>query len=380
MDLDVLNQLDTSIFIFDGGSYFLIFANNSALNLFPNLETQAIKNFDELFPNTNLPRLLKRSHQGKKAQFVIDMEIGQSQRPIQFSIKSLNNGTLLLEGTDYSAVRETELMLKSYSELIEKKNRQYQREQRRVERLLFNTLPEKCVFQLKQYGKTHPECFDEVSVLFLDFVGFTELSQQMSTSVLFSELNEIFTAFDKIVSMHRCERIKTIGDAYLAVCGMPEKIEHHAELITSAAYEMRNYIQERNKTTEYTWNCRIGIHTGEVTGGIVGRLKYIYDIFGDGVNTASRMESYSTSMQINLSKQTSQLLSDAYSLIPRGMVEVKGKGLIEMFFLDEIKGAPCAERLIPAQELLIPDDANIPIEDFLNDEFMQDVSIEPSKD
>jgi class 3 adenylate cyclase len=250
------------------------------------------------------------------------------------------------------------MMLASYSELIEKKTRSLAREQRRVERLLFNVLPEKCVNELRSYGRTKPERFHEVSVLFLDFVGFTELSQRMSTERLFNELNELFTAFDAIITEHCCERIKTIGDAYLAVCGMPDRIQGHAELISSAAFKMRAFVEERNLTHQTTWRCRIGLHTGEVTGGVVGRLKYIYDVFGDGVNTASRMESNSEPMKINLSVALRERLGPAYKVSSRGMVDVKGKGMMEMFFLDDIEGEPCADRLrphIPRQETIDED-------------------------
>ena len=382
MDLALLDQLSTLVIIIDADTYQVKVINHSARAFLsslahlaePQLETQLNQlnhvdplSFSELFPDVKLERLLKRISKGKSGEFVVNFTIDQLDSPIIFKLKLLQNGDLMLEGSDHSAVRETEHMLKSYSELIEKKNRQYKREQRRVERLLFNTLPEKCVSQLRQYGRTRPERFDEVSVLFLDFVGFTELSQRMSTDTLFSELNEIFTAFDTIISQHRCERIKTIGDAYLAVCGMPDKIKRHAELISSAAFKMRAFINARNQRSKYEWRCRIGIHTGEVTGGVVGRLKYIYDIFGDGVNTASRMESNSKAMHINMSKQTSLLLSDAYQLKARGLVDVKGKGPMEMFYLEDIIGEPCAELLVKAEIQINPQDS-------IDEEFMIDFS------
>lgn len=372
MDSALIDQLNTLVIIVSADTYKVQFINRSARLFLESLSYIKVLNvehltFAELFPSIRLERLLKRLNKGKNSEFIVEFEVKHTQVPIIFKLKALTSGNLMLEGSDHSAVRETEHMLKSYSELIEKKNRQYKREQKRVERLLFNTLPEKCVFQLRQYGRTRPERFSEVSVLFLDFVGFTELSQKMSTDTLFSELNEIFTGFDTIVSRYRCERIKTIGDAYLAVCGMPNKTKRHAELITSAAYRMREFIQVRNQRSKYEWRCRIGIHTGEVTGGVVGRLKYIYDIFGDGVNTASRMESNSKAMHINLSKQTRSRLSEAFSLKTRGLVEVKGKGPMEMFYLEQIQGEPCAELLVEAETYINPQDS-------IDEEFMIDFS------
>ena len=308
-----------------------------------------------LFTEVKLSRLLSKLKRGRAANFITEVSFNGRELPVLWSLSELEEGDVLIEGHDYSATRETELMLQSYSGMIERKNEQLGRERQRAERLLLNILPEKSISQLRQFGKTFPERFASVSVLFLDFVGFTQLSQQMSTSELFSELNEIFTEFDTIIKRHRCERIKTIGDAYLAVCGMPEKVDRHAGLITCAAQQMRAYIKRRNKRSEYTWRCRIGIHTGEVTGGVVGKLKYIYDIFGDGVNTASRMESYSEPMQINLSAATRALLSPNYILKSRGMIDVKGKGQMEMFFLDEILDDPCADQICE-EEIFSPQD------------------------
>ncbi len=316
--------------------------------------------FHKLCPAVPLKRLLRRLHRGRSAEAVVDLpQASGPGLPVRFLLRQGGSDTLILEGTDHTATRETEAMLASYSQLIENQKLLLETEKRRVERLLFNVLPEKCIHQFREDGRTTPERFSEVSVLFLDLVDFTTVAQQLSTSDLFAELNELFTAFDTVVMQHRCERIKTIGDAYLAVCGMSRPEEKHAELLVCAAEEMRAYLRRRNASEAHSWVCRMGIHTGPLVGGVVGRVKYIYDIFGDGVNTASRMETHSEPMEINLSAATQRRLTEAYCVRPRGTVEVKGKGPMEMFFLDHIEGDPCAswrvkfdaEALVEAQPL-----------------------------
>ncbi len=133
---------------------------------------------------------------------------------------------------------------------------------------------------------------------------------------------------------NNCERIKTIGDAYLAVCGMPEKNPEHAKNIINAAQDIITYLKRRNETAKVPWFIRIGIHTGNVVGGIVGITKYIYDIFGDTINTTARMESSSEPMKINISEVTYNIVSQDYKFIAREPIEVKGKGLMNMYFLD----------------------------------------------
>ncbi len=207
-------------------------------------------------------------------------------------------------------------------------------EKAKSDQLLLNVLPVRVANDLKESGKTEPESFEHVTVFFSDIVGFTKTSTLLDPKVLIEELNKLFTAFDNIIERNHCERIKTIGDAYLCVCGMPEENPQHAENIVRSAIEIVHYMQSRNLNNPIKWQIRIGIHTGRVVGGVVGVKKYIYDVFGDTINTASRMESNSEPMRINLSEITYQLVKDKFSITDRGQVEVKGKGQMRMFFVD----------------------------------------------
>ena len=218
--------------------------------------------------------------------------------------------------------------------MVDERTKELALEKEKTEELLLNTLPLKVVNELKENGKSEPESFDNVTVYFSDIVGFTNISSTLDPKALIGALNEMFTVFDDIMVKNSCERIKTIGDAYLAVSGMPLKNNNHAENMVKAAIEIKNYLENRNNSSEVKWQARIGIHTGKVVGGIVGVRKYIYDVFGDTINTASRMESNSEPMRINVSETTYNILKGKYSFIERETINVKGKGDMKMFFLD----------------------------------------------
>lgn len=209
------------------------------------------------------------------------------------------------------------------------------REKDKSEKLLLNILPVRVADDLKQYGKTEPESFENVTVLFSDFVGFTKLSASLEPKFLINELNELFTAFDNIIEKNECERIKTIGDAYLAVCGLPALNNDHAENILRSTLEIKEYLLKRNRDSEIEWIIRMGVHSGKVIGGVVGVKKYIYDVFGDTINTASRMESNCEPMKINVSEYTYKLTKEKFVFSDGREIEVKGKGKMKMFYLDK---------------------------------------------
>ena len=206
-------------------------------------------------------------------------------------------------------------------------------ERKKADDLLLTILPRAVAQELKDKGQSAPQFFPHATVLFSDIVGFTERATSLDPSLLINELNDIFTGFDSIMLAHGCERIKTIGDAYMAASGIPVANPDHAPAMAKAALAMVAWLTERNKTASQGWEIRVGLDSGSVVGGIVGRHRYIYDVFGDTVNTASRMESASAPMQINLSETTRTLLGDQARVEERGAIEVKGKGLMKMYFL-----------------------------------------------
>ncbi len=210
------------------------------------------------------------------------------------------------------------------------------KEQEHSAQLLLNVLPPNIVDELKRTGKSEPRSFNEVTVFFSDIVDFTRKTSFMDTNVVIQELNKIFTEFDRIFKKHGCERIKTIGDAYLAVAGMDSGAAPlHAANVLRASLEAMAYVRKLEKDNPYHWQMRMGIHTGRVAGGIVGSDKYIYDVFGDTINVAARMEQASEPMQINVSEATYVLGKDEFVFVARGQIETKGKGLVNMYFLKD---------------------------------------------
>ena len=214
-----------------------------------------------------------------------------------------------------------------------------QRERDRSDELLHNILPEEVATELKAKGHADTKSFEQVTILFTDFQGFTQVSERLTPAELVEELNICFKAFDAIVDARGVEKIKTIGDAYMAAGGVPEPRADAVLQTVLAALDMQAFIRtrhaERSAQGLPAFRMRAGLHTGPVVAGIVGTRKFAYDIWGDTVNTASRMESSGAVNEVNVSGTTRELLSDTPSLLfeARGRVEAKGKGELEMFFV-----------------------------------------------
>ena len=220
----------------------------------------------------------------------------------------------------------------SYRTIKEQKE-EIEAEKEKSDKLLLNILPQKIADDLKEYGETKPELYKNVTVLYTDIVDFTVKTLQIPSNVLLNELNEIIKGFDAIMEKHYCEKIKTVGDAYVAVCGLPVPNPDHSENIINAAIDIIAYLNGRNAKSKYKWEVRIGIDTGEVVGGIIGTKKYIFDIFGDPVNTASRLESNSQTMRIHVSERTHNLVKNKFKFEEQPPLEVKGKGIMKMYFI-----------------------------------------------
>lgn len=216
-----------------------------------------------------------------------------------------------------------------------------EKEKDRSDNLLLNILPSEIAAELKEKGEARARNFDVVSVLFTDFVEFTQVSEKLSAAELVAEINHCFKGFDSICERYHVEKIKTIGDAYMAAGGLPVTSDDSAKNTVLAALEMASFILERKVEREASgqipFEMRLGIHTGPVVAGIVGVKKFQYDIWGDTVNTASRMESSGEVGKVNISQSTYELIKDdaMFKFETRGKVKTKGKGEIEMWFVEK---------------------------------------------
>jgi adenylate cyclase len=246
---------------------------------------------------------------------------------IAFGVGAL---VLLLSGGLYSRLQ-----------FVRKSKATIEKEKERSDTLLLNILPAEIAEELKEKGRADARGYDLVSILFTDFKGFTELSSTLSATDLVAEINQCFEAFDLIMDKFHIEKIKTIGDAYMAAGGLPIPSKDSVRNTVLAALEMQDFISERKRKMDQqqlpAFEMRVGVHTGPVVAGIVGIKKFQYDIWGDTVNTASRMESNGAVEKVNISDSTYSLIKGDSDFIfeKRGKIEVKGKGEMEMWFVSK---------------------------------------------
>ncbi|MBM2813590.1 MAG: family 3 adenylate cyclase [Ignavibacteria bacterium] len=235
--------------------------------------------------------------------------------------------------------------LKQNNEQLEEKVRirtlEIEKEKAKSDELLLNILPNEIADELKLHGKSLARKHEQVSVLFADIKGFTSIAEILSPEHLVAELDRIFRVFDDLVEKHGLEKIKTIGDAYMCAGGLPISDKENAVKAVSAALDMQNYMKEYKETKTNGnpgFDIRIGIHTGPVVAGVVGNKKFSYDIWGDTVNTAARMEAAGEPCKINISDVTYSLVKDFFNCIHRGKIEAKNKGEINMYFVENHNG------------------------------------------
>jgi len=206
-------------------------------------------------------------------------------------------------------------------------------EQVRSENLLLNVLPKKIADRLKREPGTIAEAHKAVTILFADIVGFTPLTSQLNPVEMIELLNKIYSEFDALSEKYQVEKIRTIGDNYMVASGVPESNEDHARNMARMALEMQAFADKLSIQNEHRIQFRIGIHSGPVIAGIVGRKKFQYDIWGDAVNTASRMESHGEAGKIQVSQTTYEMLKDEFVMKLRGTIDIKGKGPMKTWFL-----------------------------------------------
>lgn len=246
----------------------------------------------------------------------------------------------------------------SHEKELETLFKEVRSEKEKSDKLLLNILPKKVADELKETGIVTPVYYDNITILFTDFKGFTQIAQKMTPQELIKELDSCFSQFDKIVERYKLEKLKTIGDSYMCAAGLYNKNEPHALYTALASLEIRNLMNQVKMIKESLgfpyWELRIGIHSGPVMAGVVGEKKFAFDIWGDTVNTASRMESSGEAGQVNTSETTFQIVERYFDFTYRGEVEAKNKGKVKMYFLDRIKPEYCidSEGFVPSDKLL----------------------------
>jgi len=228
-------------------------------------------------------------------------------------------------------VRRLEEFQDSNSTLLSRLLEELEEERAKSDRLLLNVLPQRIIDRLNAGETLIADRHEAVSVLFSDIVGFTEISARLEPAVLIDELNRLFSGFDAICERTGVEKIKTVGDAYLVIGGLDGRAEH-AAAVADAALQMIEQV-EAAAGLGADWRIRIGLHSGPAVAGVIGSTKFAYDVWGDTVNVAARLEAASEPNRIHVSETLAAQLGDGYRLAPRGAVELKGKGLVQTSFL-----------------------------------------------
>jgi class 3 adenylate cyclase len=269
------------------------------------------------------------------------MGLGFRMKHLREELADKQVNEALLQGTHEREKRE---LIEQQSHLLEAKvverTAQLKATQEKSDALLSNILPTAIIEELNSTGEAQPRRHEDASILFTDFAGFTQAVSTIPAKRLVKELDDIFRGFDDIIAANGLEKIKTIGDAYMAAAGLPLPAEDHAVRCVRAALSMTRFIDDRNQTAAMKWGLRVGVHSGAVVAGIVGKNKYAYDVWGDTVNIASRMESSGEINKVNMSAYTFELVRDHFECEYRGKLAAKGKGEIDMYFV-------LRERLLP---------------------------------
>lgn len=234
-------------------------------------------------------------------------------------------------------IRELESMIDSYSGMVERNTREIKREKEQVEKLLLNVMPRSVYEEYKAFGVVTPQLYDPISVLTLDFVGFSDMVASADPGVTVTELNDIYSAFDRIGEQFGCERIKTVADAYITVAGLPDPVPDHAKAVANAAIRFVRYLERRNAGHPHQWHCRIGLASGAVVGSVVGIQKYVYDIFGPAVNLANSLQEFCEPMQIAVHDEVASTLRGDFEIASLGQQAVRGFSTQEIWRLKDSK-------------------------------------------
>lgn len=244
---------------------------------------------------------------------------------------------ITLFGLVYLLKRENQ----DYEKNLQKINNELHTSNRKNEELIYNILPHEIAEELREKGEVEPRIYKNVTVMFTDFFEFTKTAEKLTAIQLVRDLDEYFTVFDRIIEKYELEKLKTIGDAYMCVSGIPQEREDHAIRMIKAAIDIRDAVElmfeERSAKGKDAWHIRIGIHSGSAVAGIIGESKFSFDIWGDNVNTAARMESSSEPGKINISETTYQIIQKQVECTFRGKVEAKNKGEMNMYFVEGLK-------------------------------------------
>lgn len=327
----LLRAIGVGVALLDQNDLKFRFINDTFKEWFAEIELG--QQLNDVFPDIELETV--KQGLAEKGQFTSEasFRIRRRTMTVAMTINPALDGhesVAVLVCQNISRIKELESMIDSYSMMVERNTREIKREKEQVEKLLLNMMPRSVYEEYKTFGVVTPRTYGEVAVLCLDFSGFSEIVANQDAGVIVSELNDIYTAFDRIGDQFGCERIKTVGDIYITVAGMPDPSERAVQSVSDAAVRFVRYLENRNSSHPIDWKCRIGLSAGSVIGSVVGVQKYIYDVFGPAVADAMRLRESAGPMEIVASSDFAEKFGEDHLTMPAGSVELAPGQPIEL--------------------------------------------------
>ncbi|MEM6480376.1 MAG: adenylate/guanylate cyclase domain-containing protein [Pseudomonadota bacterium] len=295
----LLRAIGVGVALVDLRNLTVQFRNDTFDEWFGSSEVSA--KLDTLFPDLEFDDLVALLDEGATVNEEVSFKVRRRTMTVAMEFnraRGAGDSIAVLVCQNITRIKELESMIDSYSMMVERNTHEIKREKERVERLLLNMMPRAAYEEYKTFGVVSPKLFDPVSVLALDFIGFDDLLRSEDPDVIVSELNDIYSAFDRIGAQFSCQRIRTNGDSYIAVSGVPDPYTDHAEALAKSGIRFLRYLTRRNETHNIQWIARIGVATGSVIGSVVGTQNYIYDVFGPTVSDAIRHRSAAEPMTV----------------------------------------------------------------------------------
>ncbi|MBX7527747.1 adenylate/guanylate cyclase domain-containing protein [Qipengyuania vesicularis] len=309
----LLRAIGVGVALLDTSELKFRFFNDTFKEWFAEIETG--QQLRDVFPDIDTAEVTRALQETGQFTSEASFRIRRRTMTIAMTINPAlegNQKVAVLVCQNISRIKELESMIDSYSMMVERNTREIKREKEQVEKLLLNMMPRSVYEEYKTFGVVTPRTYENVAVLCLDFSGFSATVEQQDAGVIVSELNDIYTAFDRIGDQFGCERIKTVGDLYITVAGMPDPSDRSIQSVSDAAVRFVRYLENRNKSHPVDWNCRIGLAAGSVIGSVVGVQKYIYDVFGPAVADAMRLREEAGAMEIVAAANFAERFGEAH--------------------------------------------------------------------
>jgi class 3 adenylate cyclase len=315
----LLRAIGVGVALVDIETKSLRFTNDTFVEWFgvPEADTT----LGDLVPDLDLDEALQQLKTKGKHTVEVTFKVKRRTMTVAMEFNSAADGSetvAVLVCQNITRIKELESMIDSYSMMVERNTHEIKREKEQVEKLLLNMMPRTAYEEYKSFGVVAPRIFESVSVLTLDFAGFSKIVEENEPAVIVSELNDIFTAFDRIGEQFGCERVRTNGDSYFAVSGVPDPVRDHAANVASSAVRFLRYLAQRNASHPIQWHARIGVASGQVIGSVVGVQKYIYDVFGPTVTRADAVRRTADAMSIAADPSIADLLDSRFEVTEKG--------------------------------------------------------------